>query len=391
MHQPIYFDHHATTPVDPRVLESMLPYFGPKFGNPASRSHSFGWEAEKAVERARRQVAEIAGGTAREIVFTSGATESNNLALKGVLEACRAHGNHVVTMATEHKAILDPLAHLHRLGTDVTVLPPRPDGLLDLERLAEAIRPETVLVSVMYANNEIGVIQPIRAIAALCRQRGVLFHTDASQAIGKIPIDVTVDKIDLTSFTAHKLYGPKGVGALYVRRRVPLTSQIDGGGHEAGRRSGTLNVPAIVGFGEACALALREMDTESVRVCALRNRLQAQIEAGAPGVCVNGSLEHRLPGNLNLRFAGVAADALLLALPEVALSTGSACSSATVEPSHVLQALGLSAADARSSVRFGLGRFNTEEEVDYVSRRIVESLHQLRAADPGTRPEACYT
>jgi cysteine desulfurase len=324
----------------------------------------------------------------REIVFTSGATESNNLALKGILEAYRAQGNHVVTMATEHKAILDPLRHLERLGARVTVLPPRPDGLLDLNRLREAIQPETVLVSVMYANNEIGVIQPVRAIGALCRERGLLFHTDAAQALGKLPISVEDDRIDLMSLTAHKVYGPKGVGALYVRRRVALASQIDGGGHEGGRRSGTLNVPAIVGFGEACALAAQEMENEAARLKELRDRLKSRIEAGAPPVSVNGAMEHRLPGNLNLSFPRVSADSLLMSLPEIALSTGSACSSATVEPSHVLGALGLSAEAARSSVRFGLGRFNTEEEVDYVARRVVESVHKLRNRDPKAGADA---
>jgi len=382
VHKPVYFDHHATTPVDPRVLEAMLPYFGPKFGNAASRSHSFGWQAEKAVDRARRQVAELVGSAPREIVFTSGATESNNLALKGVLEAYRSQGNHVVTMATEHNAILDPLHHLERLGARITVLPPRPDGLLDLDRLREAIQPETVLVSVMYANNEIGVIQPMRAIGAICRECGVLFHTDASQAVGKVPIRVMDDLIDLMSLTAHKLYGPKGSGALYLRCRVALASQIDGGGHEAGRRSGTLNVPGIVGFGEACALAAQEMASEAASLKELRGRLQRQIEAGVPAVSVNGSMEHRLPGNLNLSFPGISAHSLLISLPEIALSTGSACSSATVEPSHVLRALGVSDQVAHGSVRFGLGRFNTEEEVDYAARRIVESVHKLQIADP---------
>jgi len=380
----IYLDHHATTPVDPRVLEAMLPYFGPRFGNAASRSHRFGWEAEKAVEQARRRIAELAGGTAREIVFTSGATESVNLALKGAMEACRQRGNHLVTVATEHKAVLDTVRRLERSGCRATVLACRTDGLLDLESLEKAIRPETVLVSVMQANNEIGVIQPAGAIGGLCRSRGVLFHSDAAQALGKIPVNVVEDKIDLLSLSAHKLYGPKGIGALYVRRSVALAPQMDGGGHESGLRSGTLNVPAIVGFGAACALAADEMEAESSRVGKLRDRLLAHLTAGLDGVRVNGSVAHRLPGNLNLGFAGVDAEALLMSLPEIALSTGSACSSASVEPSHVLRALGLSDAKARSSVRFGLGRFNTEEEIDYAAGRIVEAVAKLRSLSPAT-------
>jgi cysteine desulfurase len=382
VHKLIYFDNHATTPVDPRVLEAMLPYFQENFGNAASRSHAFGWQAEKAVERARKQVAELVGASPREIVFTSGATESDNLALKGIFEAYRSHGGHIITMATEHKAVLDPLRHLERLGARVTVLPPGPDGLLDLDQLRQAIRPETILISVMYANNEIGVVQPVRAIGALCREQGVLFHTDAAQALGKLPIAASEEGIDLMSVTAHKTYGPKGVGALYVRRGVRLTPQIDGGGHECGMRSGSLNVPGIVGLGQACALCASEMEAEAARLRSLRDRLAARIGAALPDVLVNGSMEHRLPGNLNLSFAGIQADALLMTLPEIALSTGSACSSATAGPSHVLEALGLSAAAAHASVRFGLGRFNTEAEVDYVAGRIIESVRNLRAAVP---------
>jgi cysteine desulfurase len=387
-HQPqrqaVYLDHHATTPVDPRVLAAMLPFFGPKFGNAASRSHRFGWEAEQAVEFARKRVASLAGATAREIVFTSGATESNNLAIKGVAEACRAKGNHIVTMATEHQAVLDPVRHLvSQIGCSATVLPPRPDGLIDLDSLCAAIRPETLLVSVMYANNETGVIQPVREIGTICWERGVLFHCDAAQAFGKTAIDVNADGIDLLSVSAHKMYGPKGVGALYVRRRkVQLAAQMDGGGHEAGMRSGTLNVPAIVGFGEACALCGAEMVAEGVRLGGLRDRLLEQLTGALEAVTVNGSLEHRLPGNLNVSFAGVNAEALLMNLPEVALSTGSACSSATAEPSHVLRALGIGEDLARSSVRFGLGRFNTAEEIDFVARRVIESVQRLRAFSP---------
>jgi len=383
MRKPIYLDHHATTPVDPRVLERMLPYFGAKFGNAASRSHSFGWEAEKAVDFARKRVAELAGAEPREIVFTSGATESNNLALKGVAEGAR--GRHIITMATEHKAVLDPLKHLEAMGFRVTVLAPQPDGRLALDQLSDAFQPDTVMASVMYANNEIGVIQPMREIGALCHERGVLLHCDAAQAFGKIPINVVEDHIDLMSVSAHKLYGPKGIGALYVRRRNPrvqLAIQMDGGGHEFGMRSGTLNVPGIVGFGEACAICGREMAEEALRLRGLRDRLRAHLEAALDGLSVNGSLEHRLPGNLNMSFAQVDGNSLLMSLPEVALSTGSACTSATVEPSHVLKALGVSEDLVRSSLRFGLGRFNTEEEIDYVSRRVIESVRRLRDLAP---------
>jgi cysteine desulfurase len=382
---PIYFDHHATTPVDTRVLEAMLPYFGDRYGNPASRSHSFGWAAEKAVERARKLVADLAGASPREIVFTSGATESNNLAVKGIWEAYRSRGNHFITVATEHRAVLDPVRHLERMGAAVTVLPVRSDGLLDLDGLRQAIRPETVLVSVMFANNETGVIQPIAEIGAICRKAGVLFHTDAAQAFGKVPFSVAEAAIDLMSVTAHKFYGPKGAGALYIRRGIKAVSQMDGGGHERGLRSGTLNVPAIVGFGEAAAICAREMEGEAARTRNLRDRLLARLQAGLDGVRVNGSLAQRLPANLNLGFPGVHADALLTALPEIAVSTGSACSSAAPEPSHVLRALGLTEAEARSSVRFGLGRTTTEDEVDYVAERVIAAVHLLRQAVPAAR------
>lgn len=355
----------------------MLPYFGPKFGNAASRSHSFGWEAEKAVEFARKQVTALAGAGPREIVFTSGATESCNLAIKGALEANRARGNHVITIATEHRAVLDAVAHAARQGCEATVLPVERDGRLDLDRLRRAIGPRTVLVSAMYANNEIGAIQPVREIGAICRQKGVLFHCDAAQAFGKIPIDVEREQIDLMSVSAHKTYGPKGVGALYVRRRTPLAEQMNGGGHEYGLRSGTLNVPGIVGFGAACTLCRDEMAEEAERVGGLRDRLQARLQAELDQVTVNGGAP-RLPGNLNVAFGWVSADSLLMALPEIALSTGSACSSASPEPSHVLRALGLTAEEARSSVRFGLGRFTTQEEVDYAAGRIVEVVQRLR-------------
>jgi cysteine desulfurase len=378
MRKPIYLDYHATTPADPRVIEAMLPFFGSKFGNAASRSHAFGWEAEKAVELARKQVAGLAGVAPREVVFTSGATESNNLALKGVMEAYRRNGNHIVTMATEHKAVLDTVKRLELQGVRASVLSPQRDGLLELDRLREAITPETVLVSVMYANNEIGVIQPVREIDSICCERGVIFHCDAVQAFGKIPLHAAAD---LMSVSAHKMYGPKGIGALIVRRRTPrlqVAAQMDGGGHEFGIRSGTLNVPGIVGFGEACAICSENMENESGRVGLLRDRLKEQLEAGLERIFINGSMEHRLPGNLNVSFAGVDSDALLMSLYDLALSTGSACTSATVEPSHVLKSLGIGDDRIHSAVRFGLGRFNTEGEVDYAARRVIEAVRKLR-------------
>ncbi len=386
MHAPVYLDHHATTPVDPRVLNAMLPFFGLNFGNAASRAHSFGWAAEKAVEHARKRVAHLAGAQPREIVFTSGATESNNLAIKGVAEASPAR-RHFITVATEHRAVLDPLRHLERQGARVTVLAPRPDGLLDLDGLRRAILPETLLVSVMHANNEIGVLQPVTEIGVICRERGALFHCDAAQSFGKVPIDVNALKIDLMSASAHKIYGPKGIGFLYVRRSAPrfqLTAQMDGGGHENGLRSGTLNVPAIVGFGEACAVCGREMLEESARLAAMRDQLLARLAAALDGVTVNGSLAHRLPGNLNLSFAGVDAESLLMAMPDIALSTGSACSSGMPEPSHVLRALGVSEELAHSSVRIGLGRTNTQEDLDHAAHRLIESVKKLRALSPAT-------
>jgi cysteine desulfurase len=374
MRNLIYLDHHATTPVDPRVLDAMLPYFGVRFGNAASRSHRFGWEAEKAVDLARKRIAALAGAAPREIVFTSGATESNNLAIKGV------RPRHIVTLSTEHRAVLDPVK---RAAPDATMLRPRADGLVDLDELRDAILPDTDLVSVMAANNEIGVVQPLREIGAICREKRVAFHCDAAQAFGKIPLDVEADAIDLMSLSAHKLYGPKGVGALYVRRRkLRLDPQMDGGGHEFGMRSGTLNVPAIVGFGEACAIAAREMAAEGARLAGLRDRLRVALERGLEDVQVNGSMAYRLPGNLNMSFRGVDGEALLTSMPEVALSTGSACTSANPEPSHVLRALGIGEELAHSSLRFGIGRFNTEEEIDYVAGRVVEAVKRLRALAP---------
>ncbi len=384
LQKPVYLDNHATTQIDPRVLEAMLPFLGPKFGNAASRSHSFGWEAEKAVDFARKQIADLVGATPREIVFTSGATESNNLALKGVMDANRAKGRHIVTMTTEHKAVLDTVKHLESEGCQVTLLPPLQDGLLDLDQLRDALRADTVVVSVMSANNEIGVIQPIQAIGAVCRENGVLFHTDAVQAAGKVPISVN-DDIDLMSMTAHKMYGPKGVGALYVRRKKPRThllAQMDGGGHEFGMRSGTLNVPAIVGFGVASEICAQEMQAEGARLGALRDKLKSQFESQLDETAVNGSMERRLPGNLNMSFALVDGESLLMAIPDIALSTGSACTSATIEPSHVLRALGIGEEMAHSSIRFGLGRFNTDEEIEYVAQRVIDSVLKLRALSP---------
>jgi cysteine desulfurase len=371
--------------VDPRVLEAMLPFFGPKFGNAASGTHSFGWEADAAVEVARKRVADLAGASAREIVFTSGATESNNLALKGVVAAAGADRAHIVTIATEHKAVLDTAARLEGAGCRVTVLKPKPDGLVDLDQLREAIGPETVLVSVMYANNEIGVLQPVCQIGAICREKQVLFHCDAVQAFGKLPVSVDADHIDLMSVSAHKMYGPKGVGALYVRRqnpRVRLTAQMDGGGQEGGMRSGTLNVPGIVGFGEACALAAREMTEEYARVGRLRDRLKRRLQEGLEGLHVNGSLAHRLAGNLNVSFEHVDGDALLVALPDLAVSTGSACNSHGGGGSHVLEAIGIPAELVQSATRFGLGRFTTEEEVEYAGGRVVEVVRKLREERP---------
>src|SRR5215470_9016386 len=369
---PIYLDNHATTPVDPRVLEAMLPYLSTKFGNAASHSHSFGWDASAAVENARRQIAQLIGGTAGEIVFTSGATESNNLAIKGVAEACGEKGNHIITVVTEHKAVLDTCKHLEKQGCEVTYLPVQNDGLIDLDRLKDAFTSKTILVSIMTANNEIGVLQPVEEIGKLCRERGALFHSDAVQAMGKVPLDVNLMNADLVSLTAHKCYGPKGCGALYVRRagcEGRVAPMIDGGGHERGMRSGTLNVPGIVGFGKTCEIAQQEMPEESCRIAGLRNRLRDRLLAALDGVLINGSMEHRLPGNLNLSFRNVEGDILLTALKDVAVSGGSACSSDKVEPSYVLKALGLSNDDANSAIRFGIGRFNTEEEIDYAAGR----------------------
>lgn len=382
---PIYMDNHATTPLDPRVLEAMMPYFTGKFGNAASRNHSFGWEAEQAVETAREQIAKLIGATAKEIIFTSGATESNNLAIKGIAEMYKERGNHIITQVTEHKAVLDTCKRLEKYGYRVTYLPVKADGLIDLEDLKRAFDEKTVLVSIMAANNEIGVIQPIAEIGKLCRERGVLFHTDAVQAVGKVPVDVNAMNIDVLSLSGHKIYGPKGVGALYVRRRNPrvqIAAQIDGGGHERGMRSGTLNVPGIVGLGKACELSGAEMVEESARLTKMRDYLKAKLESALDYVHVNGTMEHHLPGNLNMSFVYVEGESLLMGINDVAVSSGSACTSATLEPSYVLKALGLGDDVAHSSIRFGLGRFNTQAEVDYVADKVIDVVQKLRELSP---------
>jgi cysteine desulfurase len=382
---PIYMDNHATTPMDPRVLEEMLPYFMEKFGNAASRNHSFGWAAEEGVETARERIAKLIGSTTKEVIFTSGATESDNLAIKGVAEMYREKGNHIITAVTEHKAVLDTCKRLEKYGYRVTYLPVQKDGLIDLDDLRRAIDDKTILVTIMAANNEIGVLQPIAEIGKLCHERGVIFHTDATQAIGKIPVDVTKQNVDLASISAHKMYGPKGVGALYVRRknpRVQISAIIDGGGHERGMRSGTLNVPSIVGLGKACGIAQEEMPQESCRLAGLRNRLRDHITSRLDEVYINGSMDHRLPGNLNISFAYVEGESLLMGINDIAVSSGSACTSATLEPSYVLKALGTGDDLAHSSIRFGIGRFNTEAEVDYVADRVVETVERLRELSP---------
>jgi cysteine desulfurase len=382
---PIYMDNHATTPMDPRVLEEMLPYFMEKFGNAASRNHSFGWAAEEGVETARERIAKLIGATTKEIVFTSGATESDNLAIKGVAEMYREKGNHIITAVTEHKAVLDTCKRLEKYGYRVTYLPVQKDGLIDLEDLKRSMDDKTILVTIMFANNEIGVLQPVAEIGKLCRERGVIFHTDATQAVGKVPVDVNKQNIDLASISGHKMYGPKGVGALYVRRknpRVQLAPIIDGGGHERGMRSGTLNVPGIVGLGKACAIAQEDMPQESCRLAGLRNRLRDRITGKLDEVYINGSMEHRLPGSLNISFAYVEGESLLMGINDIAVSSGSACTSATLEPSYVLKALGTGDDLAHSSIRFGIGRFNTEAEVDYVADRVIETVERLRELSP---------
>jgi cysteine desulfurase len=382
---PIYMDHHATTPVDRRVLEVMLPYFTEQFGNAASRNHAFGWAAEEAVENARAQVAALMGAHPKEVIFTSGATESDNLMIKGVADAYSEKGNHIITQVTEHKAVLDACHRLEKQGCEVTYLPVQKDGRIDLEGLRSAITAKTILVVIMYANNEIGVIQPIAEIGNIAKEYGILFAVDAAQATGKVPIDVQHDNVDLLALSGHKMYGPKGVGALYVRRqnpRVQISAMLDGGGHERGMRSGTLNVPGIVGLGKACEIARQEMAEESARVSALRNRLWSALESGLDEIQVNGSWEHRLPNNLNVSFGYVDGESLLMGINDLAVSTGSACTSATLQPSYVLKALGVDEELAHSSIRFGLGRFTTAEEVDYAAGSIIRAVSKLRELSP---------
>jgi Cysteine sulfinate desulfinase/cysteine desulfurase and related enzymes len=382
---PIYFDNHATTQVDPRVVQAMLPYFTDKFGNAASRNHAFGWAGEEAVEKARAQVANLIGATPKEIIFTSGATESDNLMIKGVAEMYREKGNHIITQAIEHKAVLDTCKRLEKDGFEVTYLPVQRDGRVDPEEVRKAITPKTILITVMYANNEIGIINPVAEIGKIAKENGIFFAVDGVQAVGKIPVDVQKDNIDLLAISAHKLYGPKGVGALYVRRRNPrvqLAAIIDGGGHERGMRSGTLNVPGIVGLGAACEIAQKEMPEESVRLRNLRERLRVGLESKLDEVFINGSMEHRLPNNLNMSFAYVEGESLLMGINDIAVSSGSACTSATLEPSYVLKALGVGEDLAHTSIRFGLGRFNTEEEVDYVTDKMVQVVTKLRELSP---------
>jgi cysteine desulfurase len=384
MKLPVYLDNNATTPVDPRVMEAMIPYFTQHFGNAASRNHAFGWEAEDAVDDARKQIAALINAGDKEIIFTSGATESNNLAIKGVFEMYRDKGNHIITVNTEHKAVLDTCKHLEKLGAEVTYLETGEDGLITIEQVEQAMKANTILVTVMYANNEIGVVQPIREIGALCAKKGVLFHTDATQAVGKIPVDVQADNIHLLSMTAHKMYGPKGVGALYVRRknpRVKVTAQMDGGGHERGMRSGTLNVPGIVGFGKACELARLEMDSDAKRLSALRDKLETALLELEESY-VNGNREHRLPHTTNMSFKYVEGEGLIMGVKDIAVSSGSACTSASLEPSYVLKNLGLDDELAHSSLRFGLSRFTTEEEIDFTINCVKTAVNRLREMSP---------
>jgi cysteine desulfurase len=382
---PIYLDHNATTPCDPRVVEAMIPYFTEHFGNSASRNHPFGWQAEEGVDYAREQIAKLIGADPKEIIFTSGATESDNLAIKGVFDMYASKGNHIITATTEHKAVLDNCKHIEKEGGEVTYLEVRPDGLIDLAELEAAIKPTTILIAIMYANNEIGTIQPVKEISAIARKHGVLFFTDATQAVGKVPVNVIRDGIDLMAFTAHKMYGPKGVGALYVRRknpRVKVTAQIDGGGHERGMRSGTLNVPGIVGFGKAAELCLQEMDTETIRIGALRDKLEISLMK-LEEAYVNGSTEHRLPHVSNISFKYVEGEGLMMGFNKnIAVSSGSACTSASLEPSYVLKALGLGDDLAHSSLRFGLGRYTTEEQIDYTIEQVSQTVIKLREMSP---------
>lgn len=382
---PIYLDNNATTPMDPRVLEAMTPYFLEHFGNAASRNHPFGWEAEEAVDYAREQVAKLIGADPKEIIFTSGATEADNLGIKGVYEMYASKGNHIITATTEHKAVLDTCKHIEKSGGEVTYLQVQPDGLIDLKELEAAIKPNTILISIMYANNEIGTVMPIKEISAIARKHGVLVFTDATQAVGKIPVNVNKDGIDLMAFSAHKMYGPKGVGALYVRRknpRVKVTAQMDGGGHERGMRSGTLNVPGIVGFGKACEICMLDMEEDNKRISKMRDHLETELMK-LEEAYINGSTEHRLPHVTNISFKHVEGEGLLMGFNKnIALSSGSACTSASLEPSYVLKALGLGDDLAHSSLRFGLGRFTTDEQIDYTIKAISETVLKLREMSP---------
>src|SRR5499426_408664 len=385
MKLPIYMDYHATTPVDPRVVDAMLPYFSQKFGNSASRNHSFGWEAEEAIEAARKQVADLIGANAKELIFTSGATESNNLAIKGAAEMYREKGNHIITCVTEHKAVVDTCKKLEKQGLRVTYLPVQKDGRISLDELRASITDKTILITIMTANNEIGVIQPIAEIGAIAKEKGILFHTDAVQMVGKVPFNVNDLKVDMASISAHKMYGPKGVGALYVRRRNPrvlLAPIIDGGGHERGMRSGTLNVTGIVGFGKAAELCKQEMAADSERLRGLRDYLNEKLHENLDEIYINGSMEHRLPQNLNISFAYVEGESLLMGINDVAVSSGSACTSASLEPSYVLKALGAGDDLAHSSIRFGLGRWSTDDEVDYVIDKLTTVVTRLREMSP---------
>jgi len=384
MKLPVYLDNNATTKVDPRALDAMIPFFTEDFGNAASRNHPFGWKAEEAVDYAREQIAALIGANEKEIIFTSGATESNNLALKGVFEMYAEKGNHIITAVTEHKAILDTCKHLEKQGAEITYLHPAENGLLTVAQVENAIRPDTMLVTLMFGNNEIGVLQPIREIGAICKKHGVLFHSDATQAVGKIPVDVIADNIDLMSFTAHKMYGPKGIGALYVRRknpRVKVTAQMDGGGHERGMRSGTLNVPGIVGFGKAAELARLEMQSDTERIIKMRDRLENALLTLEESY-LNGSKEHRLPHTTNISFKYVEGEGLMMAIKDIAVSSGSACTSASLEPSYVLKSLGLDDELAHSSLRFGLSRYTTEEEIDFTIKCVTDAVNRLRDMSP---------
>ncbi len=381
---PIYLDNNATTPMDPRVLEAMLPYFNEKFGNAASRNHSFGWTAEEAVDYAREQVARLINTSSKEIIFTSGATESDNLAIKGVFEMYASKGNHIITATTEHKAILDACKKAEKMGAEVTYLTPAENGIISLQDIENAITDKTILISIMYGNNEIGVLQDMKGISEIAKKHGILFHSDATQAVGKIPVDVAADGIDLMSFSAHKMYGPKGVGALYVRRknpRVKVTSQMDGGGHERGMRSGTLNVPGIVGFGKACEICQNEMAEEAARLSAMRDRLEKELLT-IEEAYVNGSVEHRLPHVANISFKFVEGEGLMMGTKDIAVSSGSACTSASLEPSYVLKSLGLDDELAHSSLRFGMGRFTTDEEVDFAIEHVKTAVDKLREMSP---------